>query len=363
MLFISQRVFLTLLLISSFKISEVIGQPVIFTGKVVDVITKEPLAGVNIFLSGTTYGDATNSEGTFIFEMPKKGRFNLVVSFIGYKNISIPLILNEPATVYQLFELEEDVLSLAEIEVHSRKNRSWEKAYNDFKEFFIGRDEYAYFTNILNPTVLEFSWDKTQNMHSVSASQPLLIKNDAIGYEVSVLLQEIEFNPRTNGGFYTILPRFSEMIPPDTLKNNVWKFNRNQIYSGSSRHFFKTLATGKLNKSEFTILPDSTSILPVQDLTRLKLYFPNDWEQISTNYVAFHVPERTFKVGYNLEYDRRGRVKNRNQISTISLKGISDLILVDQNGLLYNPAFIQFLGKWEADRFAKHLPIDFEFDE
>ncbi len=342
---------------------EIKGQPITFTGKVVDIITKEPLAGVNIFLSGTTYGDATKSDGTFIFSMPKKGRFNLVVSFIGYKNISIPLILDDPATVYHLFELEKDVLNLAEIEVHSRKNRSWEKAYEDFKEFFLGRDEYAYFTKILNPTVLEFSWDKSQNMHSVSASQPLLIQNNAMGYEVNVLLQEIEFNPRTNGGFYTILPRFSEMAPPDTAKSKVWKFNRNQIYIGSSRHFFKTLSLGKLNESKFTILPDSSSIKPVQDSTRLKLYFPSDWEQISKNYVAFHIPERKFQVGYNLEYDRKGRVKNRNQISTISLKGISDLILIDHNGLLYNPAFIQFLGKWEADRFAKHLPIDFDLEE
>ena len=53
-------------------------------GKVTDGSTKEPLYFVNVFLSNTTLGCATDQDGVFILENIPPGKYNLVVSMIGY---------------------------------------------------------------------------------------------------------------------------------------------------------------------------------------------------------------------------------------------------------------------------------------
>ncbi len=53
-------------------------------GKVTDRSTKEPLYFVNVFLSNTTLGCATDRDGVFILENIPPGKYNLVVTMIGY---------------------------------------------------------------------------------------------------------------------------------------------------------------------------------------------------------------------------------------------------------------------------------------
>ncbi len=330
-----------------------------FTGKIVDEATKEPIAGANIYFSGTTVGTASLSDGSFLLKAPIKGRFNLIVSFIGYKKLVVPIIIGENLRVHEVIELESDIQQLDEIQVTSVDDRRWRKAYEDFQEFFLGRDEFAYFCDIKNPYSLNFEWNQKEKLYSATSSEPLIIENKALGYQITVEIEDVSFNPRTNGGFYVILPRFQEMEAPDSLTYNTWMYNREQTYRGSSRHFFKSLVDGELKKSGFSVLPGDSSIIQVDDRDLMELYFPRNWQFLEKNYTPFIVSERSFKVGYDVEFDRRGRAKNRGKFSTVDLRGISDIILVDRYGEVYNPEFIQFFGKWEADRFAKHLPLEY----
>lgn len=341
--------------------SSLFGWQVTITGKVIDKTTQEPLAGVNLYLSGTTIGTSSDSEGNFLLEVPVQGRFNFIVSFIGYKNITLPILVNESATIYDTIELEPDLIVMNEIEVISTKRRGWRRAYNDFKKFFLGVDEFAYFTEIKNPEVLDFKWNKSDKTYTVLASEPLVIHNNALGYIVNVELGEVYFNPKTNGGLYIIFPQFSEMVPPDSIKQKVWEHNRKESYLGSSRHFFRSLVSDNIENERFNFLSKESPITPVNDTTLLKTFFPSDWKYINENYSPFRVQDRSFQVARDITLKSIGK-RNRHLVSTVALTGISDLILVDKNGLLYDPAYVRFLGKWEIDRFSRHLPIDATFN-
>ena len=57
----------------------------LITGTVNDLKSGEPLAGVNVMVKGTYYGDATDTNGNYIIESVNKGTYNIEASIIGYK--------------------------------------------------------------------------------------------------------------------------------------------------------------------------------------------------------------------------------------------------------------------------------------
>src|SRR5699024_5808096 len=71
------------------------------TGTVVDAATGEPLIGVNILVTGTTTGTATDQEGTFNLTIPDDAE-TLTVSYIGYVTKEVPLSSNNSEYHIQL---------------------------------------------------------------------------------------------------------------------------------------------------------------------------------------------------------------------------------------------------------------------
>ncbi len=59
------------------------------SGYVTDSASGEPLPGVNTFLKGTQMGSATDMNGKFTIINVPRGRYNLVVSYIGYQQVNI----------------------------------------------------------------------------------------------------------------------------------------------------------------------------------------------------------------------------------------------------------------------------------
>jgi hypothetical protein len=91
----------------------------IIQGEVVDMQTKEPLAGVNIILPGTDRGASTDVNGKYIIEDLPIGTYRLEISYIGYmiqKVTDIIVTHNKPAVVdvklmEQIMESESIVVS------------------------------------------------------------------------------------------------------------------------------------------------------------------------------------------------------------------------------------------------------------
>jgi TonB-dependent receptor len=75
-------------------------------GLVLDRVSGDPLPGANIFLEGTTIGASSDMNGEYLIPRVAPGSYNLVVKYIGYKEISVPINVEPGEKVYQLIELE-----------------------------------------------------------------------------------------------------------------------------------------------------------------------------------------------------------------------------------------------------------------
>jgi hypothetical protein len=63
------------------------------SGKVVDLLTKDPVVFASVFKTGTSIGTVTNSDGEFILKIPANGNEGTVsFSYIGYKNKVVPIL-------------------------------------------------------------------------------------------------------------------------------------------------------------------------------------------------------------------------------------------------------------------------------
>ena len=80
---------LTVFLITLFLSANLFSQTRIISGQVADSLTKENLISANVILKNlSTFersGTTTDKNGVFRFEGIKNGRYNLIVSYVGYK--------------------------------------------------------------------------------------------------------------------------------------------------------------------------------------------------------------------------------------------------------------------------------------
>ncbi len=100
-----------LVFILSFCIPPLVMAQQTVTGQVKDKQTNEPLPGVNIIVKGTTSGSNTDNLGNFTLTAASDAV--LVISFIGYKPLEIPVAGQTSISVI----LEEDATTLSEIVV------------------------------------------------------------------------------------------------------------------------------------------------------------------------------------------------------------------------------------------------------
>ncbi len=84
-------------------------------GKIVDA--QGPLIGVNILLSGTTLGSATDYNGNYEITNIPVGKYTLKVGYVGYKSVSTDVVVKAGKILTKDFVLQQDVLGLSEVVV------------------------------------------------------------------------------------------------------------------------------------------------------------------------------------------------------------------------------------------------------
>jgi outer membrane receptor protein involved in Fe transport len=96
-------------------------------GRILDLDSKSPLAGVNIILGsdGPITGAISDINGYFRFENVPVGRHDLKFSFIGYKARDISNFMISSGKEYVVsVEMEESVVNLSEVTISSRNNKT-----------------------------------------------------------------------------------------------------------------------------------------------------------------------------------------------------------------------------------------------
>src|SRR6201991_4940641 len=63
----------------------------VLSGAVIDSANRKPLAGVSVFLNSTSKGTVTRADGTFTLPGIPPGRYQMIISAIGYETIVLEI--------------------------------------------------------------------------------------------------------------------------------------------------------------------------------------------------------------------------------------------------------------------------------
>jgi len=95
------------------------------SGNVVDQ-KNNPVAGVNVFIEGTYDGTSTDEKGKFTFETSEKGNKILIVSFLGYETLKLPV--NVENTHFNTIKIKESFNTLDAVVISAGTLEAGEKA-------------------------------------------------------------------------------------------------------------------------------------------------------------------------------------------------------------------------------------------
>jgi len=347
-----------LFLLSIFVSTIVFGQFTI-TGKVVDSTTKEPLFGASVFAQNTTSGTTTNREGEFSLSL-KSGGYELIVSFTGYQSREIRISNNDNNPLQIDMTKEEKAMEEVVIRSSNEVKDGWDKYGKFFLENFIGSTPNALQCTLQNPEAVHFYYYKKSEKLKVLATEPIVISNLALGYNLRYQLDSFMYYYKTQVSSYRGYCFFSEM-DSSFAQQRIWSANRKKAYDGSKLQFMRSYYDSTLNEDGYEIAlldsmydkrfdiirnPYDTSYYGMYDSTHeVEVYYPR---KISVTYKKKPEPEylKKFKLPLNVG----------SQISYIDLL---DGIAIKENGYFYDQKDWVSQGYWSWKNLADLLPYDY----
>ncbi len=334
-------------------------------------------------------GTTTDKNGFYSFKNIPKGRYEMVISMIGYKMDKVNVNLFEEDRLKMNFRLIPEPIKMNEIQVSSKSNKEWKKDYKIFKKQFLGTSLNGESCRILNEYVLSFS--KNGNTFTADAMRPLEIENRRLGYLLTYYLDEFKIDKtytKYAGEFF-----FTEMEPMNDRQAKKWEKNRKKAYLGSLRHFLftlgkrfdvrfqKTLLGFEENKDWKSIkgrkrdplINEGYSVLlskrldPNEFYANDKLYRTLQNDTLVTGSIIDSELELSFngkmKIIYrkeseenNYAMDRRKGVKSV-QTSYLILKKGS--VVFDKKGRYFELYMIEQQGYNAWERVGERLPLDY----
>ncbi|MEQ9402206.1 MAG: carboxypeptidase-like regulatory domain-containing protein [Cyclobacteriaceae bacterium] len=220
------------------------------TGSVIDKQTREPVSFANIFFANTLTGTTSDLDGNFRLTGFEAGKYDLVVSFVGYEDAVIPLDFEAGQKRELLVELKTDLIELPEFYLNADTAG---RRYNmlSFVELFLGTTPNSQQVKILNPDVIFLYYDIEEEVLYAHSKEPLEIDNQALGYTITYLMKDFRMNYKTGEFFSFGIPAFKEKQPKSKKEMKIWIRNREEAYNGSKTHFFKSLSSDSLSENLF----------------------------------------------------------------------------------------------------------------
>ncbi|MBO6577150.1 MAG: carboxypeptidase-like regulatory domain-containing protein [Rhodothermales bacterium] len=369
------RACLFLLLFSTILTHRVSARQAHVTGTVTRADTAGPVPGAHVFLTGTRLGDVTRDDGSFDIADVPSGTHELVVSHVGYETEARSVRI----TTTDAFELTVVLTprSLGEIEVVAETPRARRRNLARFEKYFLGVSLFADDCVILNPEVLRFEVNPRSGVFSASATEPLLIENMALGYELRFVLDEFRLHEDRRAVQYSGKPSFRELDARDDRQARAWQRNRERAYLGSRRHFLTALAADRLHEEGFMLLEESMQggsgfrgvpggrpgnrvrgVSPHQILVAGELPFERKLSFPGFLKVLYfrEVPDGPYEQ-FREFMDRGLRADEDAQVSWISLTQPNVTFTTD--GILQESFAMTRFGYWFFERVAELLPADY----
>lgn len=372
-------------------------------GRITDKFTGDPLVGVNIFFSKTTIGTTTDIDGLYTINNISNGRYELVISMIGYtmEKKALNLFANERLDMN--FRLTTDPIKMKEILVTKKSNKQWKKDYKVFKNAFLGNSKNAKSCKIINEYVLSFI--RGEKIFSASAQRPLIIENKRLGYVVTYHLDGfttnntfLRYDVESFFNFFFILSTkfvryagesfFTEMEPQSEQQKQQWIKNRQIAYNGSLRHFLATLGKRydrryKMNGNSLKqrmdwllisgskkdpLIKEGFEVYPKEEYGKGYDYreLLNDslvWSAKNDNELLLSFKNKMMvkynKEGEELNYAFEYYSKPKNHQTSLLILS-KDSVIIDKNGRYFETYMIEKQEYMSWERVGDQLPFNYK---
>lgn len=282
----------------------------VIKGTVFDKDTKAIINFASIYFNGTVTGTATDSKGNFELDISKYSSMPLTISAIGYYSVTLTdLSAAKPYTINlspKVFELSEVVVSSKS---HDRERKSNLKL---FRNEFLGATANASECEIKNEDEIRFLYNTDDDILTGFASNPIIIENKALGYDITYYLDKFEYNKKKDTFLFRGNIIFKDNLSTDDRQRQI--ANRQTAYLGSRMHFFRTLWTGDIKAGGFTVENKDQDYLKIKDIViktandKMVLQYPGDlivvYNMLYASKIIF--AKKTVSFDYNGYYDPGG---------------------------------------------------------
>lgn len=312
---------------------------------------KMPVLGASVYLDGTTIATLTNENGKYFLNVKSKINTSLIIRNMGYGTVAIANPFeNNNRKIYlaaKQVELDEVVI----IKDYFTRNQKMQL----FREHFLGTTKAGKACKINNEEDIEFEYDYKTNTLFAKLDKPLKIENPYLGYQIEFDLYEfyVKFRKKSIKNEDVTKSLFlGTTLYNEINKKSKLKKIRDNIYYGSSMHFFKNLSENRWSKDFFLLFNGGFQDVPENYFT-----ITNDGKlkKVSIvsniNYEGFlAVAKPRFRADFNFLY------KKKKQSRVIFL---TNTFYVDEYGNNSDTDKIEFGGDLAARKLGDMLPMNY----
>ncbi|MEM7299077.1 MAG: carboxypeptidase-like regulatory domain-containing protein, partial [Bacteroidota bacterium] len=211
------------------------------SGKVLDSVSGEPVAFANVFFAGSLNGTTTDLDGNFLLTLTERGKYELIVSYVGYNQFSM-LVEFEKDYLGLEIKLEPEVVELDDIYVNA-DTTGWQNNYPAFRREFLGGTTATQKVEIANPKDIFLYYDAIDRGLFAHSRKEIIIENNALGYRLIYIMKDFQVSYKT-GQFLSLgIPRFEEMKSKRKGQVRKWNKARKKAYLGSFNHFLQSVVS------------------------------------------------------------------------------------------------------------------------
>ncbi|MGN6511355.1 MAG: carboxypeptidase-like regulatory domain-containing protein [Chitinophaga sp.] len=356
------------------------------SGKVQDESGK-PLPFASAFLNQTTLGDRTTEAGNFTIQQVPPGKYELIVSYLGYQPVITPVeVQADISGITIVLKPKAGVLK----EHVVRRDPEREKWMRAFVNTFVGESSFAKQCELMNGEIVDLRYDQRTNTLTAAADDFLVIENAALGYRIKFLLMHFTYDMRAGYSMYYGNPMFELKKPKNKRQQQKWAANRKAAYLGSTMHFYKSLIGKTLEQDGFMVQKlvrkerkrDFVEPVPGLETGEAKMQKPGTFSKYVNYLYSARLPYDSifYKAGnsyvmnfkdllyvtYKKEKEDRlyvtrmrppGAVRGP-QVSILKL--LAPEVRIDRNGNVEAPMDVICEQYWGWEKLAEMLPLDYK---
>jgi CarboxypepD_reg-like domain len=335
------------------------------TGKIIDAQTKAPIPFASVFLANTMMGTRGSADGTYELRNIPAGKYDLTVTSVGYTLMTVPVVVLADKINLDI-ELPPETKLLKEVEFKLSES-DYREARRNFVKYFLGETQNSRKCQIINLDNVVFQIDNDQDVLIASIEEPLVIRNDALGYRVYYVLKEFKLDFKK--GFCAVggVPRFDTLSPKNSSQAQHWETERKRAYKGSLNHFMRSLKFSCLKENDFQVYlmtPKAPGVMATETEMRDNILYAVN--QIDESVILGAKPNARLllKIVYNGETEEFNYMRRTSRYTLPQrsyLKYLKHGLIIHDNGYHEDPLsyFIDGYFAW-TEKVAELIPLEYQ---